>query len=123
MTTRNARNPCTFVKMGEDIDKCEGRLVQDVDDDKEIVQGRQSMKSNQLSVQPGQTCECGGELVQGTRKRTVIYRGQTSPEFDTPGLYCTQCGEGIVDLRDMELLQSVQNLLKVNVQAAEGPAA
>lgn len=51
------------------------------------------------------TCpECGGSLVQETRKIPYTYKDQTI-EVDQPGSWCQKCGEGVLCLTDMKVTE------------------
>lgn len=45
--------------------------------------------------------ECGGSLLQETRKTSYTYKDQTI-EVDQPGNWCQKCGEGVLSLADMK---------------------
>ena len=51
---------------------------------------------------------------------TINYKGLSST-FDMPGWYC-ECGEGVVDGRDMEVSDRHLNLLKAQIENLTPPA-
>ena len=72
---------------------------------------------------PDRTCpeaapfchECGAAMTRDVRPMTITYKG-LSATFDMPGWYCGECGEGVVDGRDMEVSDRQLNRLKAQAE-------
>ena len=63
-----------------------------------------------------QTChECGHEMIQGSRPMTITYKGR-SATFDMPGLYCVECGEGLLSGKDHAIPDRALNSLKAQAE-------
>lgn len=58
---------------------------------------------------------CGGPLVRETRSRLLRYKG-LEREVEQPGLWCQECGEGILDHEDAKAAQ--QALADLRAEAA-----
>ncbi len=58
--------------------------------------------------------ECGAIMTRGIRPVTITYKG-LSATFDMPGWYC-ECGEGVVDGRDMDVSDRQLNRLKAQAE-------
>ncbi len=61
------------------------------------------------------TChECGGVMTRDVRPMTITYKG-LSATFDMPGWYC-ECGERVIDGRDMDVSDRQLNRLKAQAE-------
>ena len=59
-------------------------------------------------------CDCGHEMVRGTRPMTIKYKG-LSATFDMPGYYCDECGKGLITGKDTAV--SDKQLFRLKAEA------
>lgn len=59
--------------------------------------------------------ECGGEMVEDVRPKTITYRGKSST-FGLRGWYCTNCSESVHSSKDMAIYDRELNRLKASAE-------
>lgn len=60
---------------------------------------------------------CGGsDMVQGFQTQTVEYGGLVSAPYEQPGLWCQDCGEGLLSFKEMEVGARRMHTLKAQVE-------
>jgi YgiT-type zinc finger domain-containing protein len=67
--------------------------------------------------QPARACPtCGGtDMRQGVKTQTITYEGLESPPYGQPGLWCQDCGEGLLSFEEMEVGAREMHKLKVRL--------